>query len=99
MIQRMCTTKWYADQRYIYAYKSTKTLRGIDVDGAVMGFNIENLTAKQALLDAKNKRRGHWLCGFWCLVPLFCMCSRSLFDLNGECIQMTDNASSLFRLC
>ena len=36
---------------------------------------------------------------FWCLVPAFCMCSRSLFDLNGECIQMTDNASSLVRLC
>ena len=46
--------KWYADQCYMYAYKSTKTLRGIDVEGAMMGFNIENLTAKQALLDAKD---------------------------------------------
>ena len=32
-----------------------KTLRGIDVEGAMMGLNIENLTAKQALLDAKDK--------------------------------------------
>ena len=40
----------YADQRYMKAYQSTKTLRGIDVDAAMMGFNIENLTAKQALM-------------------------------------------------
>ena len=52
--------KWYADQRYMYAYKSTKTLRGIDVDGAMMGFNVENLTAKQALLDAKDKHARRW---------------------------------------
>ena len=52
--------KWYADQRYMYAYKSTKTLRGIDVEGAMMGFNIENLTAKQALLDAKDKHARRW---------------------------------------
>ena len=32
------------------AYQSTKTLRGIDVDATMMGFNIENLTAKQALM-------------------------------------------------
>ena len=32
------------------AYQSTKTLRGIDVDAAMMGFNIENLTAKGRLL-------------------------------------------------
>ena len=44
----------------MYAYKSTKTLRGIDVDGAMMGFNIENLTAKQALLDAKDKNARRW---------------------------------------
>ena len=47
--------KWYADQRYMKAYQSTKTLRGIDVEGAMMGFNVDNLTAKQALLDAKDK--------------------------------------------
>ena len=52
--------KWYADQRYMYAYKSTKTLRGIDVDAAMMEFNIENLTAKQALLDAKDKHARRW---------------------------------------
>ena len=28
--------KWYADQRYMKAYQSTKTLRGIDVDAAMM---------------------------------------------------------------
>ena len=27
-----------------------------------------------------------------CLVPVFCMCRRHLFDLNCGCIQMTDNA-------
>ena len=52
--------KWYADQRYMKAYQSTKTLRGIDVEGAMMGFNIENLTAKQALLDAKDKHARRW---------------------------------------
>ena len=46
---------WYADRRYMKAHQSTKTLRGIDVDATVVGFNIENLTAKQALMDAKDK--------------------------------------------
>ena len=41
-------------------YQSTKTLRGIDVDAAMMGFNIENLTAKQALMDAKDKHARRW---------------------------------------
>ena len=27
-----------------------------------------------------------------CLVPVFCMCRRHLFDLNCGFIQMTDNA-------
>ena len=45
-----------------------------------------------------------WLCLVLCfaclgLVPGFCMCSRHLFDLNCRCFQMTDNASSLDRLC
>ena len=49
-----------------------------------------------------------WLClvlcfAFLVLVPGFCMCSRHLFDLNFDlncrCFQMTDNASSLARLC
>ena len=52
--------KWYADQRYMKAYQSTKTLRGIDVDATMMGFNIENLTAKQALMDAKDKHARRW---------------------------------------
>ena len=52
--------KWYADQRYMKAYQSTKTLRGIDVEGAMMGFNVDNLTAKQALLDAKDKHARRW---------------------------------------
>ena len=60
MMQGMCTTSGTLIQRYMYAYKSTKTLRGIDMDAAMMEFNIENLAAKQALLDAKDKhaRRG-----------------------------------------
>ena len=37
------------------AYKITRTLRGVDIEGAMIGFNIENLTAKQALLEAKEK--------------------------------------------
>ena len=52
--------KWCADQRHMKAYQSTKTLRGIDVDAAMMGFNIENLTAKQALMDAKDKHARRW---------------------------------------
>ena len=52
--------KWYADRRYMKAYQSTKTLRGIDVDATMMGFNIENLTAKQALMDAKDKHARRW---------------------------------------
>ena len=49
--------KWYDDQRYMDAYKSTRTLRGVDSEGAMMGFNIENLTAKQALLDGGRPRK------------------------------------------
>ena len=52
--------KWYDDQRYMDAYKSTRTLRGVDSEGAMMGFNIENLTAKQALLEAKDKHTRRW---------------------------------------
>ena len=52
--------KWYDDQRYMDAYKSTRTLRGVDIEGAMMGFNIENLTAKQALLEAKDKHTRRW---------------------------------------
>ena len=52
--------KWYADRRHMKAYQSTKTLRGIDVDATMMGFNIENLTAKQALMDAKEKHARRW---------------------------------------
>ena len=42
------------------AYQSTKTLRGIDVEGAMMGFNVDNLTAKQAPLDAKDEHARRW---------------------------------------
>ena len=42
------------------AYQSTKTLRGIDVEAAMLGFNIENLTAQQALMDAKEKHARRW---------------------------------------
>ena len=52
--------KWYADQRHMKAYQSTKTLRGIDVEAAMLGFNIENLTAQQALMDAKEKHARRW---------------------------------------
>ena len=52
--------KWYADRRHMKAYQSTKTLRGIDVDATMMRFNIENLTAKQALMDAKEKHARRW---------------------------------------
>ena len=52
--------KWYADQRHMKAYQSTKTLHGIDVEAAVLGFNIENLTAQQALMDAKEKHAPRW---------------------------------------
>ena len=52
--------KWYANRRHMKAYQSTKTLRGIDVDATVIGFNIENLTAKQALIDAKEKHARRW---------------------------------------
>ena len=30
---------------------------------------------------------------------VFCMCGRHLFDYSCGCIQMTDHASSLVRLC
>ena len=52
--------KWYEDQRYMDAYKTTRTLRGVDIEGAMMGFNIENPTAKQALLEAKDKHTRRW---------------------------------------
>ena len=53
-------SKWYEDQRYMDAYKTTRTLRGVDIEGAMMGFNIENLTARQALLEAKDKHTRRW---------------------------------------
>ena len=52
--------KWYDDQRYMEAYKTTRTLRGVDIESAMMGFNMENLTAKQALLEAKDKHTRRW---------------------------------------
>ena len=52
--------KWYDDQRYMEAYMTTRTLRGVDIESAMMGFNIENLTAKQALLEAKDAHTRRW---------------------------------------
>ena len=52
--------KWYEDQSYMDAYKTTRTLRGVDIEGAMMGFNVENITAKQALLEAKEKHTRRW---------------------------------------
>ena len=52
--------KWYEDQSYMGAYKTTRTLHGVDIEGAMMGFNIENITAKQALLEAKDKQTRRW---------------------------------------
>ena len=40
------------------AWESLKHCR--IVEGAMMGFNIENLTTKQALLDAKDKHARRW---------------------------------------
>ena len=40
--------------------KQGGALRGIDIEVAMMGFNIENITAKQALQDAKNKHTRRW---------------------------------------
>ena len=34
--------KWYADQRYMNAYKSTKTLRGIDVEGSTLTISMQS---------------------------------------------------------
>ena len=45
--------KWYADQRHMKAYQSTKTMRVIDVEAAMLGF-------KQALMDAKEKHARRW---------------------------------------
>ena len=42
------------------AYKTTKTLPGIDIEVAMVGFNIDNITAKQSLQDAKDKHTRRW---------------------------------------
>ena len=39
------------------AYKTTRTLPGI---ATMVGFNIDKITAKQALQDAKNKHTRRW---------------------------------------
>ena len=38
--------RWYQDKRYMGAYKATKTLQGIVIDVSMVGFNIDNITAK-----------------------------------------------------
>ena len=52
--------RWYEDQRYMGAYKTTRTLPGIDVEVAMVGFIIDNITAKKALQDAKDKHTRRW---------------------------------------
>ena len=52
--------RWYEDKRYMGAYKATKTLQGIDIDVSMVGFNIDNITAKKALQDAKDKHARRW---------------------------------------
>ena len=52
--------RWYQDKRYMGAYKATKTLQGIDIDVSMVGFNIDNSTAKKALQDAKDKHARRW---------------------------------------
>ena len=42
------------------AYKTTRTLPWIDVEVAMVGFNIDNITAKKALQDAKDKHTRRW---------------------------------------
>ena len=38
----------------------TKTLFGIDIDVSMVGFDIDNITAKKALQDAKNRHARRW---------------------------------------
>ena len=52
--------RWYQDKRYIGAYKVTRTLLGIDIDVSMVGFNIDNITAKKALQDAKDRHARRW---------------------------------------
>ena len=42
------------------ACKVTKTLQGIDIDVSMVGFNIDNITAKKALQDAKDRHARRW---------------------------------------
>ena len=52
--------RWYQEKRYIGAYKVTRTLLGIDIDVSMVGFDIDNITAKKALQDAKDRHARGW---------------------------------------
>ena len=52
--------KWYEDKAYIGAYKTTKTLHGLDAEVALVGFNVENHAAQQALQHAKELHARRW---------------------------------------
>ena len=52
--------RWYQEKRYIGAYKVTSTLFGIDIDVSMVGFDIDNITAKKALQDAKDRYARRW---------------------------------------
>ena len=52
--------KWYEDRAYIGAYKTTKTLHGINADVAMIGFDVDNRAAKQAVHAAKEHHARRW---------------------------------------
>ena len=52
--------RWYQEQRYIGAYKVIKPPFCIDIDVAMVGFNIDNVTARKALKDAKDRHARRW---------------------------------------
>ena len=52
--------RWYQGQRYMGACKVTKPPFCIDVDVAMVGFNIDNVAAKKALKDAKTRHARRW---------------------------------------
>ena len=80
--------KWYADQRYMKAYQSTKTLRVL-MESAMMGFNVDNLTAKQALLDAKDKHARRWQTK----EGTYCLKGKLLPDVRDTDVEMADTST------
>ena len=70
------------------AYKTTRTLPGIDVEVAMVGFNIDNITAKKALQDAKNTRRWQTKEGTYRLKE------QLLPDVRDTDVEMADSSTS-----